>query len=51
MKKHHSPLKAILATWLKNIKSNLKKTWENYYKFYSPTHPLGFTVRFKGNNR
>ena len=51
MKKHYSPIKVTPANWEKNIKGNLKKTWEVYYKFYSPTHPLGFTVRFKGMNR
>lgn len=50
MKKHHSPLKVTPATWEKNVKSNLKKTWEVYYKFYAPSHPLGFPVRFKGMN-
>ncbi|MCY0967911.1 tyrosine-type recombinase/integrase [Chryseobacterium wangxinyae] len=51
MKKHHSPLKVTPATWEKNIKANLKKTWEVYYKFYNHEHQLGYTVRFKGMNR
>lgn len=51
MKTHYSTIKVTPADWEKNIKSNLNKTWEIYYKFFCPEHPLGYPIRFKGMNR
>lgn len=51
MKTHYSTIKVTPADWEKNNKTNLNKTWEIYYKFFCPEHPLGYPVRFKGMNR
>nr|DAG72829.1 MAG TPA: Integrase [Caudoviricetes sp.] len=51
MKTHHSQIKVYPVSWDKNIKSNLKTTWEIQYKFYCTDYPQGYTVRLKGMNR
>ncbi|MDF2931194.1 MAG: hypothetical protein K0R36_525 [Chryseobacterium sp.] len=51
MKTQYSEIKVTPISWEKNLKSNLEKTWEIYYKFYSPMYPDGYPVRFKGMNR
>ncbi|MGE8528529.1 tyrosine-type recombinase/integrase [Chryseobacterium rhizosphaerae] len=51
MKKHYSTIKVTPKTWDKDLKSNLNKTWEIYYKFFTPEYPDGFPIRFKGMNR
>ncbi|MDN5395331.1 MAG: hypothetical protein L0G05_02300, partial [Chryseobacterium sp.] len=51
METHHSQIKVYPISWDKNVKSNLKKTWEIQYKFFCTEYPQGFTVRIKGMNR
>lgn len=51
MKNSHSEIKISPRTWEKNLKSNLKKEWYGYYRYYTPEYPNGYMVKFRGMNR
>nr|DAS14803.1 MAG TPA: Integrase [Caudoviricetes sp.] len=51
MKNSHSEIKIVPKNWEKNLKSNIKKEWYGYYFYFTPEHPEGYLVKFRGMNR
>ena len=51
MKNTHSEIKVVPKNWQKKLKSNLKKNWYAYYRYYTPEYPNGYMVKFRGMNR
>ena len=50
MKSYYSEIKVYPKNWDKPLKSNLKKDWIIYYKYFCDDFPNGKNIRFKGMN-